>query len=213
MTSSSNASARYNVDTTELLQGVNEADLAIEFNRLRPQLRRMVSLRLSSRLSTRMDPSDIVQEAFLRANANFSQYRVSDGMSLASWLRIQTRYAVGDCHRKNLGTQKRDVRREEYDVCEISTAALDQLADTVSSASSVVARKEVGQKLRDAIQQMSEIDQEILMLRHLEGISISDAASELNITVEAAKKRHLRAIRKLQKLCEGLSDEESEQER
>lgn len=52
---------------------------------------------------------------------------------------------------------------------------------------------------------MVEIDREILVLRHIEELSISEAAAELNISVDTAKKRHLRAIRRLQELCSGLN--------
>ncbi len=212
MTPSTAANHGYLTDATEILRGVNEAELAIEFDRLRSHLCRMVSLRLSPCLSTRVDPSDVVQEAFLRASTNFSQYRAADGMSLSGWLRLQTRYAVGDCHRRNLKTQKRDARREEQGFCDISASALDQLAESMSSTSSVVARQELGQRIRASIEQMSALDREILILRHLEDISIADAAVELNISLDAAKKRHLRAIRKLQQLCEGLHENDDQQQ-
>jgi len=59
--------------------------------------------------------------------------------------------------------------------------------------------------MRSMIAEMPDLDREILLLRHVEEMTVSEAAAELNISVEAAKKRHLRAIRRLQTSCDGLN--------
>ena len=48
-----------------------------------------------------------------------------------------------------------------------------------------------------ALDLMDPLDREVLTLRHFEQLSSSEAALELNISVEAAKKRHVRALKRL----------------
>ncbi len=55
-------------DVQELIQRLGEGDqnaLAELFARYREQMRRMVKLRLDRRLQGRVDPSDVLQEAYL----------------------------------------------------------------------------------------------------------------------------------------------------
>ena len=51
-----------------------EAALAELFGRHRKRLRQMVRLRLDRRLQGRVDPSDVLQEAYLDAARQFPQY-------------------------------------------------------------------------------------------------------------------------------------------
>lgn len=198
-------------DHTEIIEAVDVADLAVEFERSRDRLRRMAAQLLNPCLSTRVDPSDILQDAFIRANADLENYQANGGSSLSSWLRFQTRFAVGDCHRRHLNTQKRDARQENQGFGTFSTDGLDQLAESLISPSSAIARDELSLRIRTAIERMPEIDREILILRHLDEVSIVDAAAAINISVEAAKKRHLRAIRRLRGFCEGMNSESKEE--
>ncbi len=49
---------------------------------------------------------------------------------------------------------------------------------------------------------MSPIEREILTLVHFENLSLKNAAIELNINYEAAKKRYCRSLDRLRKLQE-----------
>src|SRR5215831_3926779 len=55
----------------------------------RDRLRRMVALRLDHRLRGRIDPSDVIQEAFLEATGRRAEYdRQPDPMPPFLWLRF-----------------------------------------------------------------------------------------------------------------------------
>lgn len=84
-------------------------------------------------------------------------------------------------------------------------ASLENLAESMISPGSKVAIDDLAAKVREIIQGMGVMDRQILMLRHIEELSIAEAAAELGIGLESAKKRHLRALRKLQELCDGLN--------
>ena len=60
------------------------------FTRHRKKLRTLVALRLDQRLQGRIDPSDVVQEAFLEAARRLEKYLKKPPMPLYFWLRRLT---------------------------------------------------------------------------------------------------------------------------
>src|SRR6516162_6644644 len=79
----------------------------------RQRLRRMVALRLDERLRGRIDPSDVIQEAFLEATERRVSYaREAEPMPAFLWLRFLTLQRLQIAHRRHLGTRARDAGRE-----------------------------------------------------------------------------------------------------
>src|SRR4051794_8418480 len=79
----------------------------------RDRLRRMVALRLDRRLQGRVDPSDVLQDAYLEATRRLPDYlREPAPMPVFLWLRFLTAQALQVLHRKHLGVQSRDAGRE-----------------------------------------------------------------------------------------------------
>src|SRR5438477_13021967 len=73
----------------------------------RARLRRMVALRLDRRLQGRIDPSDVIQEAFLDAAAGLPQFIERAEMPFFLWLRWLAGMKLNAIHRKHLGCQVR----------------------------------------------------------------------------------------------------------
>src|SRR5438105_12395924 len=78
----------------------------------RARLRRMVALRLDRRLQGRIDPSDVIQEAYLDATAGLPQFVEQAEMPFFLWLRWLTGMKLNAIHRKHLNCQVRDAARE-----------------------------------------------------------------------------------------------------
>jgi RNA polymerase sigma-70 factor (ECF subfamily) len=73
----------------------------------------MISLRLDSRLQGRIDPSDVIQEAYLEAARRLPVYmREPEPMPFFLWLRFLAAQTLQLVHRKHLGVQARDLNRE-----------------------------------------------------------------------------------------------------
>jgi RNA polymerase sigma-70 factor (ECF subfamily) len=85
------------------------ADLLTPF---RGRLKRMVKIRLNPRLQSRVDASDIIQEAMLEASQRLREYLDGPGMPFFLWLRHLAGQKLIDVHRRHLGTQKRDASLE-----------------------------------------------------------------------------------------------------
>ena len=106
-------------------------------------------------------------------------------------------------HRDHLDRAKRDPARE-VPVVDNSDSSMHyrkglarELSVSMVSPASQVAQNELIGNINEVIESLSENDQQILGLRHLEQLSLSEAATEIGISLDAAKKRYRRAIQKL----------------
>ena len=188
-------------DTDELLRRTEVGDSQARnelLQRYRPRLRRMVEIRMDQRLSTRVDASDVVQEALIEASGKLDQYARERPIPLYSWLRQFTWNHLVNAHRQHLA-QKRDVSREH--VWALSDQSVHDLAGRLFVDTDNVARherrREMDQRIREVLSQLKPQDREILILRHLEELSTREIAAIVGISEMAVKKRQVRALFKL----------------
>src|SRR5438046_7552960 len=80
--------------------------------RHRDRLRRMVEMRLDTRLQARLDASDVVQEAYVEVVERLEEYLHDPKLPLFLWLRLVVGERLATLHRHHLGTQMRDAGRE-----------------------------------------------------------------------------------------------------
>jgi RNA polymerase sigma-70 factor (ECF subfamily) len=169
-------------------------------------LRRWVERRLDGRLRGRVSASDVVQETCLAADARRGHLAGLDGMPLGVWLRLIAAQRLADLHRRHLGADARDARREvALDAGSGSAALAGRLAGDITSPSAAAARHEVARLVAVALRRLAPADREILELRHLQGVSNDEAAARLGLSKSAATKRHLRALERLRPLLEALA--------
>jgi RNA polymerase sigma-70 factor (ECF subfamily) len=169
----------------------------------RDRLRRMVAVRLDERLLGRVDPSDVIQEAYLEAAKRMSEYtREPSPMPFFLWVRFLTLQQLQLAHRKHLGVHARDAAREVSihggAVPEASSAALAaQLLgrDTRASEAAILAERKL--RLQTALEKMDPVDREVLALRNFERLSNGETARVLGLSDSAATKRYVRALRRL----------------
>jgi RNA polymerase sigma-70 factor (ECF subfamily) len=177
--------------------------------RHRRRLRRMVALRLDPRLQGRIDPSDVIQEAFLEASVRLPEYLRHPDMPFFLWLRFITGQKLVSLHRHHLGAQMRDAGREvslyRGRLPETSSAALAaQLLGHDTRPSEAAVRAELKIRLQEALNSMDPLDREVLALRHLEQLSLAETAQLLGLTESGASRRHLRALKRLKAILSGL---------
>ena len=175
----------------------------------RDRLRRMVALRLDRRLRGRIDPSDVLQEAFLQAAQALPRYLERPDQPVFLWLRWLTGMALQLVHRQHLGVQSRDAYREVQlfgrPVPEVSSVALAaQLLGRDSRPSVVAIRAERRRRLQEALNTMDPLDREVLVLRHFEELTNAEVARELQIQESAASKRYIRALHRLKEILASL---------
>jgi RNA polymerase sigma-70 factor, ECF subfamily len=176
----------------------------------RPRLRRMLAFRLDPRLQGRVDPSDVLQEAYLSAWQDLAEYVREPTMPFFLWLRGIAGNKLRELHRHHLGTQMRDARREIsiYDgaLPETTTAAVAaQLMADLTGASEEARRAELKLRLHEALNSMDSLDREVLALRHFEQLSPAETAEVLGIKEKAAGMRYVRALRRLKEILTSLT--------
>lgn len=186
--------------SSRLKRGDREA-LAALFAEHRDRLWRMVSFRMDRRLMGRVDPDDVLQEAYLAAASRLEHY--GDGsFSPFVWLRMIVMQTLTDVHRHHLGTQMRDADREvlvggcRYPQTTSASLAA-QFVGHFTSPSRAAVRAEMLTQVEQAVAAMEPIDQEILALRHFEELTNSEVAEILGIQQKAASIRYVRAIKRL----------------
>jgi RNA polymerase sigma-70 factor (ECF subfamily) len=177
--------------------------------RSRDRLRRVVAFRLDPRLRGRVDPSDVLQDAYLEAWRDLGSYLDRPAIPFFLWLRGIAGNKLRELHRHHLGAQRRDPRREVSiqggTTAESTTTALAaRLLDDLTRASEEAARRELRLRLHQAIDAMDPLDREVLALRYFERLSPAETAGVLGIKEKAAGLRYLRAVRRLKAILQNL---------
>jgi RNA polymerase sigma-70 factor (ECF subfamily) len=174
----------------------------------RDRLRHMIAVRMDRRLVTRIDPSDVVQDVLALATRNLSNYLRTRPLPFYPWLRKLAWERLIELQRQHLVARKRSVAREEFGIPELPDESAAVLAERLlsqdQSPSDLLIREEMRQRVRQALERLSDRDREVLVLRYLEQLSPAEAAAVLGIKEGALKTRQTRALVRLGEL---LSDE------
>jgi RNA polymerase sigma-70 factor (ECF subfamily) len=187
-----------------LLSGDRQA-LAGLIDQHRQRLWRIVYFRLDSRMAGRVDPDDVLQDAFLDASLRLPHYSEQRQFSPFVWLRMIVGQTLIDVHRRHLVAQQRDASREAaprfhgfLNTTSVSLTAC--LPGQFTSPSQTVMQSERTDKLREAIESLEPIDQEVLALRHFEELTNKEIAEVLGIEQKAASIRYVRAVAHLKEI-------------
>ena len=173
--------------------------------RHRDRLRRMVEMRLDTRLQARLDASDVVQEAYVDVAERLEEYLRDPKLPLFLWLRLVVGERLMRLHRHHLGTQMRDAGRVvslyRGALPAASSAALAaQLLGRHTSPTQAVVRAERILRVQEALNTLDPLDREILSLRHFEELTAAEAAQVFGIEESAAAKRYIRALKRLKEI-------------
>lgn len=196
-------------DTEDLLGQAAQGDGTARANLLarhRDRLRKMIAYRLDRRLAARVDPSDVVQEVLIEADGKLDRYLRERPLPFYPWLRELAAERLIALHRRHVQAAKRSVRREEPGLLALPDDSLavlaERLATSTTSPSRHLLRQEMQQRVRLALSRLPERDREVLVLRHLEQLSVAETAEVLGIREGAVKTRHVRALERLQTLLD-----------
>lgn len=190
-----------------ILEQVRQGDrsaLGTLFQLHQYRLHRMVQARLDRRLRGRIEPSDVLQEAFIEVSDRLEKFLENENMPIFLWLRLIVAEKLITLHRKHLNTKMRDAKREVplygRPCPEASSIALAaHLTGGFDTPSQIVVKAERAQIVQNAVDSLSEIDREILSLRHIEQLTRTETAQVLGIEESSASKRYVRAMTRLKK--------------
>jgi RNA polymerase sigma-70 factor (ECF subfamily) len=162
----------------------------------RSRLLQMVRRRIDPGLAVRIDPEEILHEAFLVACRKWVRYRTDPTVSPYAWLyRIVLDCLIETWRRESRGI--RDHRRDLPWPAHSSVQLALHLVDSITGPSSALAREEQLQRIKEMVEDLGESDHEILWMRHYDQLSFREAAAVLKISENAATVRYARALRRL----------------
>ena len=195
-------------EVTHLIHRLRAGDrqaLAELFHGYRQRLGRMVELRMDARLRTRLDASDILQDAYLDLAGDLDAYRADPKLQPLLWMRLHVGRRLTMLHRRHLGTRLRDAGLEislyREALPQASSAALaSMLLGRHTSPTQAAQRAERMLRVQEALNTLDPIDREVLALKHFEELSRAETAEVLQISPEAAAKRYFRALKRLKEV-------------
>ncbi|MEM7315673.1 MAG: sigma-70 family RNA polymerase sigma factor, partial [Planctomycetota bacterium] len=159
------------------------------------------TVRMDPRLASRLDASDVVQDALLLASKRLDEYRRDRPMEFYPWLRRLAFERLIQMYRHHVERQKRSVNREEHETMQLSNHSAVQLVERVvtndTSPSGQAIHAENLDHARHALEQLSPEHREVLVLRHLEQLSLEETAAVVGVAVGTIKSRHFRALAEL----------------
>ena len=191
------------------LRELGHAALAEYFVEHREQLKKAVDAKIDKRIKGRMDGSDVIQETFVVAAKRLDEYLADPKMPLFDWLRWLAKQNVQARHRDHFATQKRNPKREERLVGDAAEVLAGQLAESMVSPHSAIARADLVTHIHRLIGEMSDNDREILTKVHIDMLELPQVAKLLGQPEETIRKRHFRAVMRLRKLVSVLEEEAS----
>ena len=171
----------------DLIARVQRGESELFYELVRPYERRVYAAALAI-LRNEADAEDVAQEAMLKAFANIGQFRAEARFS--TWLiQITVNEALMRRRRQRTVTMEgiEDHRDEEGEYTP------RDFADWREIPSEALERKEVRQKLAEALATLDRKYREVFVLRDMEHLNIQETAEALGISVASVKTRLLRA--------------------
>jgi RNA polymerase sigma-70 factor, ECF subfamily len=175
------------LDETVLIRRVREGDRDLFYQLIQPHERRVFAAAFAI-LRNDADAEDVAQEAMLKAFKHIGQFREESKFS--TWL---LQITVNEARMRR--------RREHAYIMEPIAERKDEegnyvprdFADWREIPLETLERKEVRQKLAEALGSLGEKYREVFVLRDMQHMSIEETAKALGITTASVKTRLLRA--------------------
>ena len=169
---------------------------------LRPWLRMLAERQLPQNLRGQIDASDIVQQTLVAAWKGQSGYRGQTQAERMAWLRTILTRVILRTGRDHLQTIKRGEGREQLmqDAIDRESGLLEQLAaDKNPGPSSQAQQSEHALLLAAALERLPDAYRQVLILRHLDGLSHNEIAAQIGRSVPATRMLWVRALECLRK--------------
>lgn len=157
------------------------------YDHYQPKIYRFVLIKVSQR----EEAEDLTHQVFLNAWQNIKSYK-NLGFPFGSWLYQIARNEVIDFYR----TRKKSARIEEIDPEALSFDALNQQSAETSMAL---------QKVRTSMLKLKPEQQDVIIMRFVEDLSLKETAAAMGKTEGAIKLLQHRAIDKLKELLKQQS--------
>jgi RNA polymerase sigma-70 factor (ECF subfamily) len=164
--------------------------------RFTPLLRAQANLRLG-RLQGQYPVDDVVAEAWLVALRRRSEFVPNDVPSTPRMLRFPGTTILNLVNRRIEDYVRRGARQAPLPASDDSDPEVSGLADTVTGAVTQAVRHEAAAALEAALNGLSTLDRQVIILGIVEGLSNQETALQLKESPNTASQRYRRALARL----------------
>jgi len=191
-------------DPTErdLVQRIRDGDRSafrLLFGRYEAVARARIARKLPLPLRRKIDPEDVLQDAYLVAAQRFADFEGQHEGSFGSWLSGIVEFKTREAVRHYMDAAKRDAHQEVTRGARPDTA---QFRGRRTTPSQVLMAGELEARARDAMGRLPDDYRRILALVQSQDMSLQQAAGELGRSYDATKKLHARALARLRELMD-----------
>ena len=182
------------------------ADFGHLLDSYRNYLMLLARVQIGRRLQGKVDAADLVQETFLAAHRDIGSFRGTTEKEFVGWLRQILACRLADLTRRYLGAKRRDVRLERRLADELdrsSQAMAHGLVARQSSPSQHAVRREQAVLLADALCRLPGDYSEVIILRHMEGLSFPAIAERMGRSLDSVDKLWVRGLARLRRMLGG----------
>lgn len=162
-----------------------------------PRVRRIVGVRLRSRLLALTSVDDVVQDVFVRVLQGLERYETRDDARWIDWVaRVAEREICGQARAQR--TQKRDGPLVDLVRSAVGSSATWSIAAETAGLASKVANVELEGLVDQTLSELLEAQREVILLREYAGLDWRSIAELMNRpTPEACQELHRRALKEL----------------
>ena len=168
----------------------------------RNYLRLVARSLIGGALRVKFDPSDLVQETFLKAHRDFGQFAGGTEPELVAWLRqILVRSLANQVkHHRRMARDHHRQESLERLLEQSSLMAQMALASQIPSPSEAASRREQAVLLADAVDRLPSDYREAFVLRTLEHVPFEEVADRMGRSIGAVRMLWARAVKKLNQM-------------
>jgi RNA polymerase sigma-70 factor (ECF subfamily) len=175
------------------------SELEALFREHGPRLRAWLARRIPAALARRLDPDDVLQEAFQAARVRYAAFKAQASLAAYPWL-----YGVvRDCYHRLWERHTRECRNLMHELPWPDGSSLQLglgLIAPGSSPSEAAAQQEQQRRVLEVVHMLSADDKDLLAMRYWEGFAFAEIAAVLGIQEDAARVRHARALKRFKDL-------------
>lgn len=177
-------------------------DPSFEVENYRDYLRLLTRLQLNPRMRSKVDESDVVQQAILEAHKCRTQFRGNTEADRLAWLRTILANMLARFGR-HFSTGARDLKRErslDADFALSSSKLQCLLTADQTSPSGRAVRGEEMVLLASALNLLNDDQRRAIELHHLQGVTVTDVAELMGRSRQAVAGLLFRGLKRLREL-------------
>lgn len=167
---------------------------------LRPRMRSFAAKEFPEVLQSRADPSDITQEALIRVDRGFNEFKGTTVGELIVWAQWKVRGKISDYLAKHVKAEQQSVLNELSGPSneEFFKVAKSRDLSTSSAVSNI-------ETLRASIESLPEETRRVMFLTLMSEMSNSEIAEELGLSIEEVDRLERRALKALKKITDSAA--------